>query len=98
MLYALLCTDKPDALSLRLDTRPAHVAYLDALNAAGKLKFAGPFLGGDGKPNGSLVVVDVADRVAAEALAAADPYAGAGLFSSVEIRPWVWVVNKPDGK
>lgn len=95
MLYVLLCTDKPDALSLRLDTRPAHVAYLDALNAAGKLKFAGPFLGGDGKPNGSLVMLEVADQAEAEAIASRDPYALAGLFATVEIRPFSWVFNPP---
>lgn len=95
MLFAFLCTDKPDGLTLRLDTRPDHVAYLEGLNRAGKLAFAGPFLGDDGKPTGSLVVVDVADRAEAEAVAAADPYARAGLFSAVEIKAWNWVFNKP---
>ena len=96
MIFAVLCKDKPDSLQLRMDTRPEHVAFLNDLNAKGELAFAGPFLDADGKPNGSLVVVDVADRAAAEALAVADPYAGAGLFASVEVRPWVWVVNKPE--
>lgn len=96
MLFALICNDKPGHLQTRLDTRPAHLAFLDGLNTKGELAFAGPFLDADGKPNGSMVVVDVADRAAAEALAAADPYAGAGLFASVEVRSWVWVVNKPE--
>ncbi|EBU8132008.1 hypothetical protein DLM20_24945, partial [Salmonella enterica subsp. enterica serovar Java] len=65
------------------------------LNADGGLAFAGPFLDEVGKPNGSLVVIDVADRSAAEAFAANDPYARAGLFESVEIKPWNWVFNKP---
>ncbi len=98
MFFALICNDKPGHLQTRLDARPAHLAFLDKLKASGEIAFAGPFLDADGKPNGSLVVVDVADRAAADAIAAADPYAGAGLFSSVEIRPWIWVVNKPDGK
>ncbi|SFI52391.1 YciI-like protein [Aerobium aerolatum] len=98
MLFAIICKDKPDHLQVRLDTRPTHVDYLNGLNAAGTLKFAGPFLGEDGKPLGSLVVVEAADRAAAEALAAADPYADAGLFASVEILPWNWVFNAPEGK
>ena len=49
----------------------------------------------DGKPNGSLVVIEAADAAAANALAAKDPYAMAGLFESVEIRPWNWVFNPP---
>ena len=95
MLFALICNDKPGALQVRLDTRPAHVAFLEELNAGKKLAFAGPLLGDDGKPTGSLVVLDVADKAEAETLAKADPYAKAGLFASVEIRAWNWVFNKP---
>ena len=95
MLFALICKDKPGYLQVRLDSRPDHVAFLEGLNGEGKLKFAGPFLDGDGKPNGSLVVVEADDRDAAEALASGDPYAKAGLFASVEILPWNWVFNKP---
>lgn len=98
MLHALICTDKPASLDLRLATRPAHVAWLDGLNAAGRLAFAGPFLGGDDKPDGSLVVVEAVDRAAAETLAAEDPYARAGLFERVEIRPFNWVFNRPSGR
>ena len=29
MLFALICKDKPGHLQVRLDTRPAHVAYPD---------------------------------------------------------------------
>ncbi len=95
MLFALICKDKPGSLQVRLDTRPTHVAYLEGLNGDKKLAFAGPFLDGDGKPNGSLVVVEAQDLAAAQALAAGDPYAKAGLFESVEIRPWNWTFNKP---
>lgn len=95
MMFALICKDKPGALQIRLDTRPAHLAWLDELNAAKKIAFAGPFLNGEGKPDGSLVVVEAADKAEAEALASRDPYAGAGLFESVEVRAWNWVVNKP---
>ncbi|RWK40521.1 YciI-like protein [Mesorhizobium sp.] len=95
MLFALICKDKPGKLQVRLDTRPEHVAFLEGLNGENKLAFAGPFLDADGKPNGSLVVVEAPDLAAAEALSAADPYASAGLFESVEIRQWNWTFNKP---
>ena len=42
---------------------------------------------------GSLVILEVEDLAAAEAWAAGDPYANAGLFSSVEIRPWKKVIG-----
>ena len=47
----------------------------------------------EGFPAGSLVVLDVPDRAAAEAWAAADPYAKAGLFAAVTIRPWNRVIG-----
>jgi len=96
MLFAFLCQDKPGALQVRMDARPEHVAWLNEINAAGPLTFAGPFLDGDGKPNGSLVVVKAETLEEAQAISAADPYAKAGLFASVDIRPWNWVFNNPE--
>ncbi|MCB1467148.1 MAG: hypothetical protein KDK08_08395, partial [Rhizobiaceae bacterium] len=58
MLFAFVGKDKPGHLQVRIDTRPPHVEFLNDLNAKGTLKFAGPFLGEDGKPNGSLVVIE----------------------------------------
>ncbi len=96
MIFALICKDKPGGLEVRLANRPAHLDYLTALNAAGKLKFAGPLLDDEGRPVGSLVAVEAGDRAGAEAIAAGDPYARAGLFESVEIHPWNWVFNAPE--
>lgn len=89
MPYVLLCRDKAGALQTRLDNRPAH---LDFLNGSGKVVFAGPFIE-DEKPVGSMVVIDVATRAEADAFAAADPYAVAGLFAAVEIREWRKVIG-----
>ncbi len=94
MLFALICTDKPGALDVRLNTRPDHVAFLQGMGDG--LKAGGPFLGEDGEPNGSLVVIDAESREAAEAIAAEDPYAKAGLFQSVEIRAWNWILKNPE--
>ena len=96
MLFALICTDKPDSLAVRLENRPAHMAYLKGLGDA--LKFAGPFLKEDGKTMcGSLVVIEAESADAAREIAGGDPFAKAGLFATVEIRPWLWVINRPEG-
>ncbi len=95
MLFALICKDKPGALNVRMETRPKHVEFINGLIAEKKLAFAGPFLDAEGKSNGSLVMIEAADKAEAEALAASDPYAKAGLFDSVEVLPWTWVFNKP---
>jgi uncharacterized protein len=46
--------------------------------------------------NGSLVVVEAATLDAARKIAAGDPFAKAGVFESVEIRPWLWTINNPE--
>ena len=40
-------------------------------------------------------MIEAADKAAAAAISAQDPYAKAGLFESVEIRAWNWVFNNP---
>ncbi|MCR9136831.1 MAG: YciI-like protein [Alphaproteobacteria bacterium] len=96
MLFALICTDKPGSLQLRMDTRPEHVVHLNDLNDRGILKFAGPFLDDNEKPNGSLVVIEAEDITEARKLANSDPYAIAGLFADVDIRPFNWTFNNPE--
>jgi uncharacterized protein YciI len=92
MHFLLLCEDKPGALPVRLANRDAHLAYV---RETGIVRIAGPTLGEDGAMTGSMLVIEVADRAAAEAFAANDPYAKAGLFQSVAIRPWKWVIGAP---
>jgi len=53
---------------------------------------AGPLIE-DGVMRGSLLILDAPDRAAAEAFAAGDPYARAGLFASVEILEWKKVLG-----
>ncbi|MCA3555738.1 YciI-like protein [Aestuariivirga sp.] len=96
MLFALLCTDKPGSVSLRMSVRPDHLKYLESLGSA--LKAAGPFTTDEGSPTGSLIIIEAADRAAASAIASADPYEKAGLFASVEIRPWAWLIKNPEAR
>jgi len=96
MLFALLCTDKPASVDLRMKVRPDHLAYLESLGNA--LKAAGPFTDDAGSPTGTLAIIEVPNRKAAEAVAEGDPYAKAGLFANVEIRPWKWLIKNPETK
>ncbi|MBL4916800.1 YciI family protein [Szabonella alba] len=90
MRVALICTDKPGALQTRLDNRAAHLAHIEA---SGVVEMAGPFLDAQGQMSGSLVVLTVETLAEAEAWAAADPYAQAGLFDSVTITEWKKVIG-----
>ncbi|MDG6094563.1 YciI family protein [Acetobacter sp. AN02] len=84
MLFSITCTDKPGALATRMATRPDHLVYLNTW--AEKFTFTGPMLDAEGRPCGSLILLNAEDRAEAERFAAGDPYAKAGLFESVVIR------------
>lgn len=94
MLFALICTDKPNSVDVRLENRSQHLEFLNAMGNS--LKAGGPFLADDGTPTGSLVVIEASNRDEALAIAEEDPYARAGLFESVEIRPWNWLLKNPE--
>lgn len=90
MFFALICHDKPGALALRMDNRADHLAYVER---TGFVAQAGPLLDDDGGMIGSLIILDVTDRAAAQAWADGDPYAQAGLFERVEIVAWKRVIG-----
>jgi uncharacterized protein YciI len=90
MHFALIALDKPGTLTVRQANRAAHLAYIEK---TGCVQLAGPFLDDAGEMTGSLLVLDLPDMDAAQAWAAEDPYAKAGLFDSVTIRAWKKVIG-----
>jgi uncharacterized protein YciI len=94
MIFALICTDKPNSLDIRTQVRGEHLKFLENLGAG--LKAAGPFTDDAGNMNGSLVVIDAPNLAEARAISDRDPYAKAGLFASVDIRPWNWRIKNPE--
>jgi uncharacterized protein YciI len=91
LLFAAICLDKPGHLDMRLATRAAHLDFLGAHSA--RVKLGGPFLDAKERPIGSLLILDCPDLATAQALLDEDPYAKAGLFASVELRPFRRVVG-----
>ena len=93
MWYAITGTDNKDSLEARKSARPAHVARLQALLDAGRLKLAGPFPAIDAEDpgpagfTGSLIVAEFASLPEARAWADSDPYLAAGVYASVDVRP-----------
>jgi len=90
MFYAIRCASRLASLETRKANRDAHLAYIAE---TGVVAQAGPLLNDQGDMAGSLVILTVADMEAARAWAAADPYAQAGLFASVDIHPWKRVIG-----
>jgi uncharacterized protein YciI len=91
MYFVVLCNDKPDHLQVRLDNRSDHLAFLGEHNST--VKLAGPLLSGEGNPIGSMLIIDCADETSARHFLDKDPYARAGLFASVELKPWRWALG-----
>lgn len=86
-MFVVRCQDKPGHQQVRLDNRAAHLAFLNT--HLDRLVLAGPLLSEDRQSMiGSLLVFDIADRAALDAVLAADPYAQAGLFEQVSVTPF----------
>jgi uncharacterized protein len=96
MLFVVTCWDKPGNVQMRLDTRPAHLAYLAKVKE--QLKLAGPFLAADGQTAiGSLMIYECEAEGAARAIMDNDPFSKAGLFASIEVKPWRQGAGTPLG-
>ena len=99
MLYAIIGEDVPGSLEKRLAARPAHLARLEALQAAGRMILAGPCPAIDAPDpgpagfSGSVIVAEFESLAAAQAWAAADPYA-AGVYAKVTVKPFKLVFPK----
>ena len=98
MLYAIISEDHPDSLALRLDVRPKHLERLEELKKAGRLILAGPHPAidsndpGENGFTGSLIVAEFDNLSAAQAWAEADPYATAGVYANVTVKPFKHVL------
>lgn len=86
MLFCFYNLDKPGT-DLRATLRPAHRNYLAKF--ADRFAFAGPLMASDGTtPVGSLLVLDFDSLDDAMAFIKNEPYTAAGLYESVEVRPF----------
>jgi hypothetical protein len=94
MWYAIVGTDVESSLEKRLAARPAHVARLKALQDEGRLLLAGPNPAVDSNDpgpagfTGSLIVAEFESLDDARAWASADPYATAGVYAAVTVKPF----------
>jgi uncharacterized protein YciI len=92
MYFAFYCLDKPGQFELRKANRAAHLDYVAGFQD--RLLVGGPFKSDDGDTMvGSLLIMDFDSLDEAREFAAGDPYAKAGLFESVDIRPWMKVLG-----
>ncbi|GAB6197222.1 YciI family protein [Lysobacter xanthus] len=94
MWYVIDARDGADVLQRRLEARPRHLERLHALRDAGRLLLAGPCPAIDAEDpgpagfTGSVVIAEFDSLEAARAWAAADPYVEAGVYATVDVRPF----------
>lgn len=94
MWYAIISTDVEDSLEKRRQARPAHIERLRQLQQQGRVLVAGPHPAvdtedpGDAGFTGSLVIAEFDSLEQARAWADADPYLEAGVYASVEVKPF----------
>jgi uncharacterized protein YciI len=84
MLYIMYNEDRPDGQAIRAATRETHLAYLERHRNI--VVLSGGTLAEDGMTRtGSVFIVNVPSREAAEAFSAEEPFRKAGLFRTVKI-------------
>ena len=94
MYYTIYAKDIANSLENRLAARPAHVARLAELVDQGRLLVAGPNPAIDSEDpgaagfTGSLIIAEFDCLQAARMWADADPYLTAGVYESVEVKPY----------
>lgn len=83
-LFAIQTADKPGMAEARAAVRDTHLAYLKQHEAV--VVLGGVTYGADGEKDGSVWIVNLPNRDAAEAFAAGEPFVKAGLFQWVRVR------------
>lgn len=97
-LFVVSCTDREGTLEQRIASRPAHLARLEQLNAEGRLIVAGPMPKQPGNPQagfyGSTLIVDFDSREDLDDWLKEEPYLKAGVYSQVDVKPFIQVFPK----
>jgi len=84
LLYIIYQVDRPNGEAIRAANREAHFAYLEKHRDV--LVLGGAMLAEDGATRtGSVLIINVRGREAAEVFSLSEPFRRAGLFEHVEI-------------
>jgi uncharacterized protein YciI len=102
-LFAIIGHDVANSSTQRKLTRSEHLARLQALDSEQRLLVAGPTpiahdQGATTEMSGSIVIADFDSLDAAQTWASAEPYLRDGVYSHVDIKPFIHVLPKPLNK
>jgi uncharacterized protein YciI len=94
MWYAIIGEDNENSLEKRLAARPAHLERLKQLTEKNRLLVAGPNPAIDSEDpgeagfTGSVIIAAFDSLDAARQWASEDPYAAAGVYKHVTVKPF----------
>lgn len=87
-LFAILGQDAPDGTERRNKHRNEHVAFIEALDRAGKITFAGPLQDDNRTMSvGVVILLEASDLDEAKKIAHEDPYVMGGVYSVLTVSP-----------
>jgi uncharacterized protein len=86
MDYFFYCRDKAGSAAARQQIVEQHWGFMDGFEP--DMAARGPTLAGDGTPTGSMHIVNLPDRAAAEHFAYDEPYAKAGVYDEIFFHRW----------
>lgn len=95
-LFAIIGHDVADSTAKRAEIRPAHLERLNTLDAQNRLVIAGPTPINHGEPamSGSVIIAHFDDIEQARAWADDEPYLHGGVYSHVDIKPFIQALPK----
>lgn len=93
-IFIYIGHDGPRGAELRKTVREKHLAHIEALDAEGRVVFAGPLRDDAGAPCGSLIVMQAEDLSSARQIAEGDPYLVEGVFDRVDVHESLQVFPK----
>lgn len=96
-LFAIIGHDVANSDAQRKVTRPEHLKRLQALDSEQRLLVAGPtpIEHGQNAMSGSIVIAEFDSLNAAQEWASAEPYLRDGVYSHVDIKPFIHVLPTP---
>lgn len=97
-LFVIIGHDVADSAAQRQLTRTEHLARLQALDSEQRLIVAGPtpIEHGQSAMSGSVVIAEFDSLEAAQAWADEEPYLRDGVYSHVDIKPFIHVLPQAD--
>lgn len=96
--YSIYALDKDGMAETRAANRPDHRERLRSHDHPVQVHIGGPLLNDVGGMIGTLLIVEADGIEDVRRFVEGDPYNAAGVYASVEIRPFHWGLGLPEEK